>query len=421
MNRNTFDLPPYPLQRIIAPLERLALPAHLDGSMLPRGSSLSGCPIEACNDLEALQMWLAEVAKSKASFRSYRLEAERCLLWATAERGKPLTALNNEDIRDYAQFMLDPAPRASWLSERGVRREDENWRPFRGPLSPRSRDRALGIISSLFEWLVTSGYLPKNPWNSPPLKSRSIDKERMAPATVMEKRACIASLIEWSYVRKVLDEFETSSDMFTNLRTRAILFLAYFADMKPAEIASLHTSSIRILSSGPMPIWHLDIAGRPPNLREIFLLPPVQSALEHYLASRGITLDNSALEAGGPVIVSSRDTQGWTEIEANLSRHSVQRSTREVFQLAAKLAQFGGDKAAARRLSVATVHWLRHAFEVHAMQRHTRRHWCWQLLGAYWLAPPSSKRYLPERTKLSSEMALVAFEELRDVWQNAPH
>lgn len=419
MNRSTSDFSPYPLQRIIAPLERLALPAHLDGSMLPRGSSLLGFPIEACNDLEALQMWLAAVAKSKASFRSYRLEAERCLLWATAERGKPLTALDDEDIRDYAQFMLNPDPRERWLSERNVHRADDSWRPFRGPLSPRSRDRALGIISSLFEWLETSGYLSKNPWNSPPLKSRSIDKKTMAPSTVMEKRASIATLIEWSYVRKVLDELETSSDMSTNLRTRAILFLAYFADMKPAEIASLHTSSIRILSSGPMHIWQLNIENRPPNLREILLLPPAQTALEHYLARRGVTLDDSAFEAAGPVIVSTRDTQDWTEIEANLTGHSVQRSTRQVFLLAAERARFSGDKAAARRLSVATVHWLRHAFEVHAIQLHTRRHWCWQILGAYWLAPPSSRRYLPERTKLSAEMALVAFEELRGAWQNA--
>lgn len=418
MTRTTSEFSPPPGRPMIKPLERLALPAHLDGSMLPRGSPLFGCRIEARNDLEAIHMWLAAVAKSEASFRSYRLEAERCLLWATTERGKPLTALNDEDVRDYARFLLDPHPRERWLAEGKARREDDAWRPFRGALSPRSGERSLGIISSLFEWLETGGYLSENPWHSPALQSRTIDKKNAAPATVMEQRASVATVVEWSYVRKALDELETSGDEHVGLRRRAILYLAYFADMKPGEICSLRTSSIRVLAAGRRPVWKLDIENRPPNLREIVLLPPAQKALERYLASRDIAAGDSTPEADRPVLVSSRNTQDWAEIEEKLSEHSARSSSREVFLRAAELARSGGDNTAARRLSGATVHWLKHAFEVHTTQMKTPRNWCWPLLGASWLATPVFRTYLPERTPMSAQTALEAFEDLRGMWQD---
>ncbi len=216
----------------------------------------------------------------------------------------------------------------------------------------------------------------------------------MAPAEALEQRASVATFIEWSYVRKVLDELETREDLPTSLRRRAILFLAYFADLKPGEISSLQTSSIRILSLKPVPVWQLVIENRPPNVREVLLLPPAQTALQKYLDSRGIAVGANASDAPCPVIVSSRDTQYWTGTEENLSEHTVQRSTREVFQLAAKLAQSSGDTAAARRLSGATLHWLRHAFEVHTVQLHSGKHWCWHLLGAYWLARYRGRLYV---------------------------
>jgi site-specific recombinase XerD len=403
---------------MIAPLERLQLPTHLDGSMLPRGSPIFGFRIEARNDLEAIQMWLAEVAKSEASFRSYRLEAERCLLWATMERSKPMTALNDEDIRDYKRFLLDPQPRERWLYAGIARREDHSWRPLRGPLSPRSCDRALGIISSLFEWLETCGYLAANPWHGPALASRSIDRKNTAPATMLERRTSIATVVDWSYVRKALDELETSGDEDFDLRTRTILYLAYFADMKPGEICSLRTSSIGVLASGPTSVWKLDIESRPPNIREIILLPPVQKALEQYFATRGITGGAGLPEADSPVIASSRDMHDWTEIEANLAGLGARSSTRQVFLRAAELAGAGGDNTAARRLSAATIHWLKHAFEIHTVQMNTSRNWCWHLLGACWLATPFFRTYLPARTPLSAETCLEAFEDLRSMWQD---
>ncbi|NVD97938.1 hypothetical protein [Massilia sp. BJB1822] len=418
MNEQPTDFTPEPWQPKVAPLERLKLPAHLDGSLLPRGSVLFKIRIEAHNDVEAIQMWLAEVAKSDATARSYRLEAERCLLWATLEQGKPLAALNDQDLSDFRTFLLDPQPRERWLCAGTVRREEDSWRPFRGPLSPRSCKHALRIILSLFKWLETCGYLSESILRGAALAPGSIDRKNTAPATALERRASIVTLVEWTYVRKALDELNPCGTKYFDLRTRALLYLAYFADMKPGEICSLLTSSIEIISTDTTPIWKLYVEGRSPNIREIILLPPVQAVLERYLDGRGLVSSAGTFRENCPVIASGRDTQDWNESQGGVSAETVRVHTREVFLRAAALAESGGDKPAARRLSGATIHWLKHAFEIHTTYLSTPKNWCWHLLGACWLATPISKAYLPKRMTFSAEICLEAFEELSCTWQD---
>lgn len=405
-----------PNSRGIVPLERLTLPAHLDGSLLPRGSVVFPCRIDARNDLEAIEMWLAEVAKTNSSFRSYRLEAERCLLWATVSRGKPLSALSDEDIAAYAQFLRDPQPREQWLSAGAPRRGDNSWRPFRTPLSLRTSEHALGILATLFAWLHTAGYLRENPWYGPATYLMRTKEKSLAPAMATEPDANVISAIEWFWIRKTLDEMETRDDRHATAKSRAVLYLAYYGDLKPGEICSLRLSSISVLDSQTIPIWKLDIEGRAKELREIVLLPPLQQALEHYLHSRGIALEARATQADLPLIASNHGVPDWPEVEGHLSELDGRSFTGLVFKRAAALAQCAGDTMAARRLSGATVQWLRHALEVHTVQSELRRNWYWPLIGACWLSSLSFKAYLPPRIPLSVETILQAFDELQELW-----
>lgn len=401
----------------VVPLERLVLPTHLDGSMLPKGNSTVGTQIDALNDIHAIAMWLTEVAKTEASFRSYRLEAERCLLWATIQRGKPLTGLTYEDIREYARFLLDPLPRKRWIRPGRPTRDAESWRPFRGPLSPQSCTRALGIVESLFEWLENAGYIAGNPWHGRAMGDRSINKTTTSPALELDREANVVSAVEWSYIRSAMDDMEANAEDNVATRAKVALYLAYFADLKPGEICSLRTSSITVLASSPIPVWKLNIHGRPPTVCEIILLPPVQQVLARYLDSRGIAPGSATSKADIPVIASSRGRPDWPDVEATLTGHGARSFTRQVFVHAAALAQAGGDRTAARRLLLATAQWLRHAFEVHMVQLERSRNWSWPLIGACWLASPNSRLYLAPRTPLTAEAAFVAFEDLRDMWQ----
>ncbi|MCY0854993.1 hypothetical protein OMK73_15470 [Cupriavidus sp. D39] len=84
--------------RRLVPLERMALPDALSGE---RGNNRAASfpYVRARHDLEAVRAYLAGFAGQEATQRAYRLELERLLLWAIAERGVTLSSLAAEDLR----------------------------------------------------------------------------------------------------------------------------------------------------------------------------------------------------------------------------------------------------------------------------------------------------------------------------------
>lgn len=164
-----------PLQAGIVPLEYLVLPPALDGAQ--RSNRGLVCTISARNDLEAVQQWLATKQAGTSTWRSYRKEAERFLLWALFERGRALSEMSSADCMEYQRFLieLDPGygvqwrfrlPRQQWVAPRGTKRWSHLWRPFEGGLSPESRALAVTILTLLGHRLVETGYWASNPWQA---------------------------------------------------------------------------------------------------------------------------------------------------------------------------------------------------------------------------------------------------------------
>ncbi|WP_267908807.1 site-specific integrase [Burkholderia gladioli] len=105
-------------------------------------------------------------ARSEATRRAYRREAERLLLWAIVAKGKPLSSLNTMDAAEYLErFLADQQPAERWVGRGRVERSDPAWRPFAGPLSTRSRDTARRILTAMGAWLVRQQYLRVNPFD----------------------------------------------------------------------------------------------------------------------------------------------------------------------------------------------------------------------------------------------------------------
>ena len=76
-----------------------SVPTHLIGEGGRNRASIERAQIAAVNDLEAISVWLAEFAATPATFRSYRKEAERLVLWATHQHGCAISDLTREDRR----------------------------------------------------------------------------------------------------------------------------------------------------------------------------------------------------------------------------------------------------------------------------------------------------------------------------------
>ena len=59
-----------------------------------------------------MRAWLSNYADTKTTFDNYRKEAERLLLWAVVQLGKPLSSLTHEDLLVFRSFLADPQPQS---------------------------------------------------------------------------------------------------------------------------------------------------------------------------------------------------------------------------------------------------------------------------------------------------------------------
>ncbi|KWR71503.1 MAG: recombinase XerD [Burkholderiaceae bacterium] len=102
-------------------------------------------------ELKDVQGWVAARASSPNTWKSYRREAERFLLWA-AGQGKSLRAMAAEDLDAYRAFLGNPEPSSFWCGPAGPR-DKAHWRPFEGPLRTSSCEAAMRVISALLRAL----------------------------------------------------------------------------------------------------------------------------------------------------------------------------------------------------------------------------------------------------------------------------
>jgi site-specific recombinase XerD len=110
--------------------------------------------------------------KDSHTYRAYRREAERILLWAIIARGKAFSSLHTLDLSDYRRFLQDPMPVEQWIGS-PRKKGHADWRPFAGPLSERSTRYAETVLNALFSWLVDQHYLQTNPVKGMPKLSRT--------------------------------------------------------------------------------------------------------------------------------------------------------------------------------------------------------------------------------------------------------
>jgi len=192
--------------------------------------------IAADTDVDAVRLWLAEYAGSPHTLRSYRKESVRLLLWATQGLGKPLSSLNREDLLAYEAFLAHPS--AEWIDP-ALPRRGGGRRLVDGPLSPRSVRQAMGILSGLFGYLVTAGYLAGNP----------LALRRRRGESKGARRAAVERYLDHALWQSVLDFIETlpqetRRDRQHYERVRWLFRLLYGAALRVSETAQAQSSDL---------------------------------------------------------------------------------------------------------------------------------------------------------------------------------
>jgi integrase len=272
-----------PRQFGMVPLEYLQLPPSLDGA--GAGNRGAHCSIAASNDIEAVRLWLATKEDGSHTWRSYRKEAERLLLWATLERGKSLSALSAEDCRDYLDFLAllgtdEPdqwpfrLPRWEWIAPRGTKRWSPLWRPFEGGLSVESRRLAATILALMGRWLVCSGYWAANPWEG----------VQAEPARRQPQGMRGFSETEWLVMQRHL---EPAHRHLKADRLRFLLRLCRETEMRLSELAHARREDLRLAGHALADGGFIKIRIGARKGKELPVSGKLLHELDTYLARRG--------------------------------------------------------------------------------------------------------------------------------------
>ncbi|MFX1767925.1 phage integrase family protein [Paraburkholderia sp. A1RI-2L] len=348
----------------IAPLEALTVPASLDGSTGRNRAPIERKQIDANNDYAAIYSWLRDFEHKPHTWRAYRTQAERLLLWSIFARGKALSSLNTDDARAFRDFLLNPEPADVWVGPHGAERWSPAWRPFTGPLSASSCKMAIAAASSLCGWLTSQLYLASNPFRGVKVSSGTCPE----PGGDRDPSDRSLSIGQWHFLINGAYSEEAAALSPTAFRDRFLLLLGCFGGLRVSEIASAKVQDLKHFEAAdPTDVslrWYLRVIGKGKKSRKVPLPTPLVDALRAYLLSRGYTGSLIALAASKDPIPLVGRLDG-NDRAGLLSASTVGETYKRIFTQAARLL---GDSEAAEDLRRASGHWLRHTHATHSIR-----------------------------------------------------
>lgn len=275
-----------PGRRTLVPLERITVPrTDLDGSQgINRNPSF--CLISAKNDLGAIRAYLHRFRDREKTYRSYKKELERFLLWCIYERHRPMSGVLTDECEAYKDFLADPA--TEWIGPK-TNRLSPLWKPFAGPLRPSSQRYAVQVIRTFFEWLVAVRYLGGNPWItvSDPVvevKEEPIDIDKALPKALWD-----AMSIEGGILDKACAVPGLPADRAQQYRiARAAILLIGYTGLRREEAANATRNRLKpVTQSAGVKLWELAILGKRSKWRTVYLPERVIDALRAHWIDRG--------------------------------------------------------------------------------------------------------------------------------------
>lgn len=359
-------LPALPRRTGIVPLEQFDLPHALSGSFgTNRGERSS---LAASNDLQAIRAWLSRKKPESQTFRAYRKESERFLLWSVLEVNKALSSLTVEDCISYRDFLWHlgreaedswrqrfRVPQSDWLGPRGIDRFSSRWRPFEGALSESSQRTALVILNSMMQWLCDQNYLHNNPFKAMPHLAKRNDTLDISRALTVE---------EWANIKAFLNSMPKGHRYY---RLRFILAVFYGTGCRLSELAALRRCDlVSFVRAGERDLqWEMVVTGKGARTRRVQLNRVVVSEMESYFQHRGYrSFVDAPLTAA---IITGIPASGMDpRLDEPLSPARIYKVLKSFFEEAAEFFDESKPALAARYRRVST-HWLRHTFATHGI------------------------------------------------------
>ncbi len=331
----------------VVPLEQFLLPEGLDGSQGMNHSANTPF-IPATDDYQAIGNWLARLEPASHTYRSYRREAERLLLWAILVKQKALSSLDMLDMGEYRTFLADPQPAHLWVGP-PKKKGQPDWKPFTGSLSPRSRRFSETVINGLFTFLVNQHYLLNNPLTAlAKLKNPDALKPMDTNRSFNEA--------QWQLIQAFLDTQAANADVGEKLkwlRTRMIIQLAYGTGLRLHELVNAKLGDLETRQrQGKTQHW-LMVLGKGQKWRDVPIpLPLYRLMAETYQQLTGRQLNRPS--PGNPIIPPLRGAANNA-----LTPLAIHRVIKEAFTTAASslsITNPSGRKIIGRQRPLAAAH-----------------------------------------------------------------
>lgn len=391
-----------PRETGVVPIDKLIVPAALNGSDGHYRSPRHLCMLNADNDYEALLIWIKSrqsltpeeiaIRKTKRRIdpaapqgpsdwlqylshtqRAYLKEAERFLLWSVVERQKPLSSMSLEDCEAYRAFIANPLPAERWCGPYGgVEKWSSRWRPFTGPLSPAAQRHAIVILKSFYGFLVDQCYLVGNPWNG---------VTRPGAPHAKAARGRSFSPAQWAFLMQQLKGLAASS---ANHRLAFALQFLYATGLRLHEVMNCKLGDFHFVSYPPddgesetIEGFEVRVIGKGGKLRIVSVPDETMAVLSSYLASRGLephleALGNQDAYLLGRVVDLDQRAP-WSayaktpvDPKAGIAGSTLYDQLKRFFQQCAAVLA-ASDLKGAERLRAASTHWLRHTHASHAI------------------------------------------------------
>ncbi len=302
------------------------------------------CQIRASNDLEAVLSWLERYQRTDATYKSYKKESERLLLWCLHEKRKALSDLDAKDLEDYFSFLQNPP--ASWCSPDGSKRgrQHSDWRPLVKPLGLASLNITGSIIYSLMDFLYQARYLQFNPLSLS--RGLSFQKGSLDELKIRTLDRVLDS-DEWEAFKSQLLALpeNTQKEKDHKARLRFVVAVLFLLGLRINELATHTWSSFRQYES----LWWFFVKGKGGKVGRVPVNDELLEEVKRYRTHLSLP-PLPQIEEDTSIIVSVRNGKPIT--------------TRQLYRLlkefANSVAELFFESHKQEKLRRFSPHWLRH-------------------------------------------------------------
>lgn len=304
------------------------------------------CRIRAQNDVEAMERWLEEYFDRPTTYRTYKKEAERFLVWCQTELNLRLEDLMREHVEMYINFLKNPSPKEKWCGPRRPRLSSDlkDWKPFTGPLSESAIKSALAVLNSLMSYLVDAGYVQFNAFSLVRKKSR-FQRSLSEQAILVKER--ILSTEEWEAILLTMNASSEVETIEACARRRFLISILYFLGLRIDELEKATWHNFRFIDGK----WWFLVKGKGGKLGKI----PVNSFLLSEI------MQYRLIFAMAPVPTVNEEGPLIFSLKGSKEGLSSRQMSKIIKSLAMKAAlNFPKDSISFSKLMRFSPHWLRH-------------------------------------------------------------